>query len=100
MVASEPEMRYSPNGKAVTTFRVSVATGRKGKQDQELFDYFTIQIWGDLAEKVASDLRKGDRAFVQGRLTNESWTGQDGKKRYVTKVTASSVDMFASSGSR
>jgi single-strand DNA-binding protein len=98
VAATEPEMRYTPNGKAVTSFRIAVPSGRKGKNGQELSDYFTVVSWTDLAEKLGADLRKGGRVFVQGRLQNESWTDQaSGKKRYVTKVTASSVEIWGGS---
>jgi len=94
--ATDPELRYTPNGKPVTSFRLGVPSGRKTKTDKEIVDYFTITTWGDLAERVGENLNKGDRAFVQGRLSNESWMGQDGKKRWVTKITATSVDVLSS----
>src|SRR5258708_20937715 len=86
--ATEPEMRYTQTGKAVTNFRISVPSGRKGKNGGDLSDFFTVVVWGDLAESVASNLRKGDRAFVHGRLRNAAWTADRGKKPWITQVTA------------
>lgn len=93
-VATEPELRYTPNGKPVANFRIAIPSGRKNKDNgREYSDYFTITAWGELGERVGAGLNKGDHCFVQGRLNNESWTGQDGKKRYSVKIVASSIDM-------
>lgn len=90
--AQDPELRYTPSGKAVANIRIAVPTGRKNQQGKEYTDYFTVVAWGDLAEKMGEKLNKGEWMIVQGRLQNESWTGPDGKKRYTTKVTAVTID--------
>lgn len=98
-VDKEPELRYTQNGKAVLNFRLSVGSGRSNKDTgKEYSDWFTIVCWGELGERVGATLNKGDKAFVQGRLKNESYEGQDGKKRYVTKIDASTVDTFPAQG--
>lgn len=89
----DPEMRYTPNGQAVTNF--TVATNRKWKDndgaDKEATEYHDIVVWGKQAENVTPMLKKGDAALVEGRLQTRNWEGQDGVKRYKTEIIAESV---------
>lgn len=98
--ATDPVLRYTPNGKPVADFRIAVSSGRKKKDsDEEYADFFTVVLWGDLAESVGATLTKGGRCFVQGRLQNEKWTDKGGTVRYSVKVTATSCDVWSTGGS-
>jgi single-strand DNA-binding protein len=93
-MTKDPEMRYTPNGQAVTSF--SVATNRKwkgrdGAADGEATEYHDIVVWGKQAEAVTPMLKKGGPVFVEGRLQTRSWEGQDGVKRYKTEIVADNV---------
>jgi single-strand DNA-binding protein len=92
-VGSDPEMRYTPNGNPVTSFRVAtnrVYTTPEGERKQET-DWFTVVTWNKLAEQCNQFLAKGRLVYVEGRLHNRSWEGQDGQKRYRTEVIANRV---------
>lgn len=84
----DPEMRYTPNGQAVTSF--SVATNRRWKDKdgnaQEQTEFHNIVAWGKLAEFTSQFLHKGNRVYVEGRLQTRNWEGQDGNKRNRTEI--------------
>ena len=99
-VGKDPEMRYTANGKAVTTF--SLACNRthntpEGERREET-DWFDVVTWDKLAELCSQFLAKGRQAYVEGRLQTRSWEGQDGQKRYKTEVVAQTVLFLGSAG--
>ena len=92
-LGKDPEMRYTANGKAVTTFSIACNrnfTGQDGERREET-DWFNIVTWDKLAETCSQFLQKGRRAYVEGRLQTRSWDGPDGNKRYRTEVVANTV---------
>ena len=99
-VGRDPEMRYTANGKAVTTFSVAcnrAFTGADGERREET-DWFDIVAWDKLAEQCSQFLQKGRKAYVEGRLHTRSWEGQDGQKRYRTEVVANTVLFLDAAG--
>ena len=91
-LGTDPEMRYTANGSAVTTFRIAVSRsfGGDGERREET-EWFTIVSWNKLAELLGQHLQKGRKVFVEGRLATRSWDGPDGQKRYRTEVVANQV---------
>ncbi len=91
-LGTDPEMRYTANGSAVTTFRLAVSRsfGGEGERREET-EWFTIVTWNKLAELLGQHLQKGRKVFVEGRLATRSWDGPDGQKRYRTEVVANQV---------
>ena len=92
-VGSEPEMRYTPNGKAVTSFRMATNyryVGSNGERREET-EWFRVNVWGKQAESCNQFLSKGKRVFVEGRLRSRSWEGQDGQMRTSLEVSANRV---------
>jgi len=92
-VGTDPDMRYTPNGNPVTSFRL--ATGRtyttaEGERRQET-EWFTVVSWNQLAEQCNQYLTKGRRVFVEGRLKSNSWTGADGQTRFRNEIVAGRV---------
>ena len=107
-LGKDPEMRYAPNGDAVTSF--SVATSRKytdkGGNKVEETTWFRVSVWGKQAETCNQYLKKGRPVLVEGRLNADKATGgprtytrQDGTMGTSFEVTAESV-RFLSSGQR
>lgn len=92
-VGKDPEMRYTANGKAVTSFSIAVNRNFQGQDGErrEETDWFDIVTWDKLAELCSQFLQKGRQAYVEGRLQTRSWEGQDGQKRYKTEVVAQTV---------
>lgn len=91
-LGTDPEMRYTANGSAVTTFRLAVSRtfGGEGERREET-EWFTIVAWNKLAELLGQHLQKGRKVYVEGRLVQRSWDGPDGQKRYRTEVVANQV---------
>lgn len=89
----DPIIRATRTGKAVASFSIAVSriyTTPQGEQ-RELTDWINIVAWGPLAEAVRSELKKGSRVFVAGRISTRSYDSQDGTKRYVTEVVAETI---------
>jgi single-strand DNA-binding protein len=92
-IGSDPEMRFTPNGNPVTSFRVAtnwVRNTPEGERKEET-EWFTVVAWGKLAEQCNQFLTKGRRVYAEGRLRTHSWEGQDGKLRYRSEVVANRV---------
>lgn len=92
-VGRDPEMRYTQNGTAVTSF--SVASGRRwttpdGEQREET-EWFSVVTWNKLAETANRYVTKGSKVYIEGRLQTRSWEGPDGQKRYRTEVIAQTM---------
>jgi len=92
-VGSDPEMRYTPNGKAVTSFRMATNyrySGPDGERREET-EWFRVSVWGKQAESCNQFLSKGRRVYVEGRLHSRNWEGQDGQMRTSLEVSANRV---------
>ncbi len=92
-VGNEPEMRFTPNGNPVTSFRVAtnhIYTTPDGERKQET-EWFSVVAWGRLAEQCNQFLTKGRLVYAEGRLRTRSWETQDGQKHYRTEVIANRV---------
>ena len=90
----DPEMRFTPNGQAVSSFSVATNrrwTNRDSGEQQEQVEFHNIVVWGKQAESVSPMLKKGQPVFVEGRMQTRSWEGQDGVKRYKSEIVAESV---------
>ncbi len=92
-VATDPEMRYTPNGNPVTSFRMATNrayTTSDGERHEET-EWFTIVAWNRLAEQCNQYLSKGRRTYVEGRLHSNTWEGQDGQTRFNNEIIANQV---------
>lgn len=87
----DPEMRYFESGKVKTTF--SVAVGRWSKQGEKT-DWFNIELWDKQAEVAGEYVKKGGLVAIDGRLSIDKWTAQDGSKRERTVVRANNLRLI------
>ncbi|MFH1867602.1 MAG: single-stranded DNA-binding protein [Candidatus Omnitrophota bacterium] len=93
----DPELRYLPNGTAVTTFTVAsnrAYTLQTGEKKQDV-TFMRIVVWARRAEVCGEYLSKGSSVFVEGRLQSRSWEGQDGQKRNTVEVVAENVQFLS-----
>ncbi len=92
----DPEMNYTPDGTAVTRFSLAVnrytkaATGER----QEDTEWFNIVAWRQLAETCSRFLKKGQKVFIEGRLTTRKYTDRNGIERMAIDVIASDLEML------
>ena len=92
-VGTDPEMRYTPSGTAVTSFRLAtnrVYTTGDGERKEET-EWFTVSAWGRLAEQCNNYVTKGMKIYAEGRLKSDSWTGNDGQTRFRLDINADKV---------
>ena len=92
-VGSDPEMRFTPNGKPVTSYRLATNrfyTASDGEKKKET-EWFDVVTWDRQAESCNQFLTKGQRVYVEGRLRTRNWEGQDGQRRFKVEIHANSV---------
>ena len=94
----DPELRYTPNGKAVASFSLAVDRGRTNAQGEKETDFIDIVVWDKQAETCANYLGKGRLVAVEGRLQIRSYETQDGQKRKAAEVVAQNVRFLDSKG--
>jgi single-strand DNA-binding protein len=97
-LGADPEMRFTSQGHAVTTFRVASNRSWRSSDGEahEDTEWFRIVAWNKLAEVCNQYLVKGARVYVEGRLQTRQWQDQDGQTRYSTEVIASDMIMLDS----
>lgn len=99
-LGKDPEMRYTGQGKAVTSF--SLATGGKWTDrdgnERDDTEWHRIVTWNRLAEICNQYLSKGKQIYIEGRLKTNKWTDQSGNDRYTTEVVANDMMMLDSKG--
>jgi len=89
----DPEMRYTPSGRPVTTF--SVATSRtwntsEGEKHVET-EWFNVVAWSNLAEICKQYLTKGQQVYIEGRLQTRHWDDQEGNKHTSVEIVANEM---------
>ncbi|UCC90727.1 MAG: single-stranded DNA-binding protein [Dehalococcoidia bacterium] len=92
-LGSEPEMRFTPNGNPVTSFRVATNwryTTGQGERREET-EWFTVVAWNRLAEQCNQFLTKGRLVYAEGRLRTRTWEGQDGQRHFRSEIVADKV---------
>jgi single-strand DNA-binding protein len=101
-LGADPEMRYTPQGSAVTTFRV--ASGRTWKSadgtQHDDTEWFRCVAWERLAEICNQYLTKGTRVYIEGRVQTRKWQDQSGQDRYSTEVIAQDMIILSSRSDR
>lgn len=89
----DPELRYTPAGKAVCEFSVAVNQGKKDPQTGEWSDetdWARVSVWGEQAKTAAEKYRKGSKVLVDGRFRSREYE-KDGVKRVSLEISADQV---------
>jgi single-strand DNA-binding protein len=86
----DPEMRYTPAGRPVTSFSVATTRGwtNSNGERREETEWFNVVAWGNLAEICKQRLRKGQQVYIEGRLQTRGWEDAEGKKHFRTELVA------------
>jgi single-strand DNA-binding protein len=93
-LTKDPEMRYTPQGAAVTNFTLAVDRQFKNAQGEREADFIMIVCWRQLAELVSNYMRKGRLAAVEGRIQTRNYENNEGKRVYITEVVADNVQFL------
>ena len=97
-VGNEIQLKYTPQGTAVTELRVATNEFWKGKDGvaHKSTEWHRVVVWSSLAENCAKYLSKGRSVLVSGRLQTRSYEAKDGTKRYITEIVARNVQFLGS----
>ncbi len=94
-LVADPELRFTPSGAAVASFRIASTPRYFDKQTNEWKDgdslFLTCNVWRQYAENVAESLTKGTRVIVTGKLKQRSYETREGEKRTVFEVEVDDV---------
>jgi single-strand DNA-binding protein len=94
-LGKDPELKYTPQGTAVAKFSMATNESYKDKQSgewKERTEWHNIVVWQRMAEVAAEYLKKGSKAYIEGRLTTRSWEDKEsGQKRYMTEIVANDL---------
>ena len=85
----DPEVRYTPDGRAICNFTMATTDTWKDKnsgEKRERTEWHRVVVFGRLAEICGEYLAKGRQVYVEGRLQTRKWQGQDGQDRWTTEV--------------
>jgi len=97
-LGKDPEVKFLPNGNAVCNFSMATSEAWRDKNSgemQEATEWHNISMFGKLAEIAGEYLRKGSKAYIEGKLKTRSWDDQaTGQKRYKTEVQADQLQML------
>ena len=78
----DPQMRYTPNGTAVTSFTLANNSSHgSGDNKKESVSYFDCVAWSKAAEIITEYLKKGKQILITGRLNQRSWKDSDGNNK-------------------
>lgn len=95
-LTKDPELRYTPQGTPVATFRLAVNYQYKqGDENKKETTFIDIVVFGRQAESCSQYLNKGSSALVEGRLQERRWES-DGQQRSKFEVVAQSVKFLSS----
>ncbi len=87
-LVADPELRQTPNGLAVTSFRIAVGRRFTKAGEQQQTDFFDVVAWRQTAEFVTRFFTKGRSILVSGSLQTRQWQDQNGNKRIAYEIVA------------
>ena len=96
----DPEVRYLPDGGAITNISVATTDVWKDKSGdkQERTEWHRVAFFGRLAEVAGEYLKKGSPVYIEGRLQTRKWQDKEGKERSTTEIVANEMKMLGSRG--
>ncbi|HSR10580.1 MAG TPA: single-stranded DNA-binding protein [Thermodesulfobacteriota bacterium] len=99
-LGADPEIRYTPSGAEVATFRMATSESwtNKNGEKEERTEWHRIVAWRGLAKICGEYLNKGRLVYIEGRIRTRSWDDKDGNKRYITEVEATEMKMLGGGG--
>ncbi|MCK5145806.1 single-stranded DNA-binding protein [bacterium] len=98
-LGADPQLRYTPSGRASATFNIATNYGWKDNDGnpQERTDWHRIVAWGKLAEIMGEWLKKGSLVYLDGRLQTRNYE-DNGVKKYITEVVVTDMEMLGRKG--
>lgn len=100
-LGADPELRFTPSGRAVANFNLATSSVWKDKSSGERKEdtqWHKIVVWGPQAETCGKYLQKGREVFVEGEIRTRNYDDKEGIKRYVTEIVARDVRFLGGRG--
>lgn len=97
-LTSDPELRYTQDGKAVCSFNLAINRRKKNKDAPDVADFPKCIAWESLAEIIGKYVTKGQLLHVDGRIQTRTWTTPDGGKGYATEVIVQNIELMPKNG--
>ncbi len=96
-LGADPEMRRTAGGQSVCNLRLACNERFKGKDGEwaDRTEWVPVVVWGNSADACSRFLRKGSRAYVEGRIQARGWE-KDGQERWTTEIVAQTVKFLDS----
>ncbi|MCX5906594.1 MAG: single-stranded DNA-binding protein [Deltaproteobacteria bacterium] len=99
-LGADPEIRYTPSGAEVATFRMATTetwTNKKGEKEERT-EWHRIVAWRGLAKICGEYLNKGKLVYIEGRIRTRNWEDKEGNKRNTTEIEAAEMKMLSPAG--
>jgi single-strand DNA-binding protein len=100
-VGKDPIVKAIPSGAKVANFSIATTdsyTDKNTNQKVEKTEWHNLVAWRGLAEVIEKYVHKGDKLYIEGKLTTRSWDDQNGQKRYMTEILIDQMVMLGSKG--
>jgi len=96
-LATEPEMKMTPTGNTVTTFKLATNRDWLGSdgEHKQAADFHKITVWRKLGEICGEYLKKGSGIYVEGHLSNHHFKDREGNDRKSTEIVADVVNFIS-----
>jgi single-strand DNA-binding protein len=92
-LGKDPEMRHLENGRARASFTLATNEYYKNKEGEKVTntEWHNVVLWSPLAEIADKYLSKGKQVYIEGKLTNRSYTDKEGQAKYITEVVGQNL---------
>jgi len=99
-LGKDPLVRHTEAGVAVATFSIATTERYKDKEgnQQEKTEWHNIVLWRGLAEVAQKYLKKGDKVYIEGKISNRKYQAQDGTDRYINEIVGDQMQMLTPKG--
>lgn len=91
-LGKDPELRYMPDGRPVSSF--SLCANERRRSGEDVQNWFNVNVYGNSADAVSQHLKKGDPVYIEGRLKSELWKGRDGEVRLTNNINTTDVQFL------
>lgn len=93
-LTKDPDVRYTPNQKIVTSFTLAVDRPYKDQDETKTADFLSVVVWGKAAELAGNSLGKGHKVMVEGQVQTRTYVAKDNTNRYVTEVISQNIEFL------
>ena len=96
-LGKDPEIRHLENGKSKATFSLATNESYKNKEGEKITntEWHNIVLWSPLANIAEKFLTRGKQIYIEGKLTNRSYTDKEGQQKYITEIIGQNLILLS-----